>query len=385
MPPKKSRYLLPSASHRYCMLAWSVTSGSEKYVVIEGNKYCLCLRMISSLVIKTSEKLGADNQHGRDVRRRTAPLRRDSGDLTCLGNQWLIRIRTAIAEELPCLPDFGNHIEIKVRYHNLILIATGLRNDLAARIAEIALPVKFADSPGLLNSDAINRSNEVSVGNSMRRLFEFPEIFGETSNCCRWIKYDLGSIQSENARALGEMAVVADVDPNPSIARLEDEITRIARREIELLPESRSHLRNVMLPVFPEIGSVGVDNRGSVEVQACHLFFVYRNDDNHLVLRGALLHQLRRWTVWNALSHLVPLLVLLSAEIRTVKKFLKTQDLHLLLRSLLDQLQVLVDHRLLDLGKAVIGAKWIVGLDEATADSSGHSLPRIQNYRKLTI
>ena len=30
MPPKKSRYFLPSVSHRYCMLAWSVASGSEK-------------------------------------------------------------------------------------------------------------------------------------------------------------------------------------------------------------------------------------------------------------------------------------------------------------------------------------------------------------------
>src|SRR5262249_54304032 len=159
-----------------------------------------------------------------------------------------------------------------VGYYNLILIATGLRNDFAARITEIALPVEFADSPRLLNSDAINRSDEVSVGDGMRRLFEFPEIFGETSNCCRWIKHDLRSIQSENARPLREMAVVADVDPNPSITSLEDEIARIARREIKLLPESRSNLRNVMLPVFPEVGSVSVDHRRCVEVQAGHLF-----------------------------------------------------------------------------------------------------------------
>src|SRR5262245_1857068 len=52
IPPKKSRYFFPSESQRYCMLARSVTSGSAKYVLIEGKRYCLCLRRISSLVIR---------------------------------------------------------------------------------------------------------------------------------------------------------------------------------------------------------------------------------------------------------------------------------------------------------------------------------------------
>src|SRR5208337_4917260 len=60
MPPRKSRYCFPSRSHTYCPLAWSITSGSLKYVVTQLKMYSCFLRMISSLVM-VSSKLTVDS------------------------------------------------------------------------------------------------------------------------------------------------------------------------------------------------------------------------------------------------------------------------------------------------------------------------------------
>src|SRR5215469_4528594 len=147
------------------------------------------------------------------------------------------------------------------------------------------------------------------------------------------------------------MPVVADVNANPGVAGLKTGIASVAGCEVKLLPKSRSYLRNMVLPVFPKVSSVGINNSRRIEIQTRHLLFVHGNNNHHL---------------------------LLGAEIRPVKKFLKTQDLHFLLCSLLNQLEVLVDHRLLDLGHTVIRTKRIVGLNKATADASRHYLPRIK-------
>jgi hypothetical protein len=48
---------------------------------------------------------------------------------------------------------------------------------LTARVAEIALTVKFADVPRRLSSDAVDRADEITVGDGVRGLFEFPKIF----------------------------------------------------------------------------------------------------------------------------------------------------------------------------------------------------------------
>ena len=134
-------------------------------------------------------------------------------------------------------------------------------------------------------------------------------------------------------------------------------IAQVARREIKLLPESGMHVRDVMLAILAQILAIGIDHRGSVEVQARHLLFVDRNHDHHAVLGGDLLHQLGGRAIGHALGQVVPANVLLGAEIRTVEKFLQAEYLHFLLRGLLDQLQVLVDHGLLDFRqRAVIGS-----------------------------
>jgi len=56
-------------------------------------------------------------------------------------------------------------------------------------------------------------------------------------------------------------------------------------------------------------------------------------------------------------------LILLGAEVWAIEKFLQAEHLHLLLCSLFDQLEMFVDHRLLDLSQAVIWTKGIVSLN----------------------
>ncbi len=51
----------------------------------------------------------------------------------------------------------------------------------------------------------------------------------------RRVEDDLRAVEPELARALGEVAVVADVDADLGVARLEDRIAEVARLEVVLL------------------------------------------------------------------------------------------------------------------------------------------------------
>src|SRR3954463_3117187 len=165
----------------------------------------------------------------------------------------------AIAEELPDLAHLADHVEVEVRDYDFIFVAAGLRNDFSPRIAEITLAVKFADIPRLLPPHAINRANEISIGDGVRRLLQLPQIFREAGDSRRRIEYDLSSVQSQNARAFWKVPVVADVHAHLGILGLEHGITKIPRREIEFLPESRMTVRQMMLAVFPQIAPIGID------------------------------------------------------------------------------------------------------------------------------
>src|SRR6266496_4909504 len=84
------------------------------------------------------------------------------GSLSRLRRQWAIRLGPAVAVELPHPPHFLNHVEIEIGDEHFIFAAAGLRKDLAARIAEVALAVKFSDLPRLLCPDAIDGAHEIS-------------------------------------------------------------------------------------------------------------------------------------------------------------------------------------------------------------------------------
>src|ERR1051325_4503928 len=149
-----------------------------------------------------------------------------------------VRIGPAVTEELPHLPDFLDHVEVKVCDDDFILIAAGLGHDFAARIAEVALAVKLANAPWFFYPDAVDGSDIVSVGDRVRGLLQLPKIFAEPGDGGRRIKDDLGAVQAEDASALGKMAVVADVNADASHPGLEHWVSHVARSKVELLPEA---------------------------------------------------------------------------------------------------------------------------------------------------
>ena len=91
-----------------------------------------------------------------------------------LRRQRSVGFRTPVAIELPDPSYFLNHVEIEIGDQHLIFVPAGLGDDLAARIAEVALAVKLADIPWRFPAHTINRTDEVSVGGGVRRLLEFP-------------------------------------------------------------------------------------------------------------------------------------------------------------------------------------------------------------------
>ena len=119
----------------------------------------------------------------------------------------------------------------------LVLVLRADGEEVAARIDEVGRAVEPADVPGRLGADAVAARHEVAVGDRVRRLLELPEVLREAGDGGRRVEDDLGAVQAEQPRALREVAVVADVDADRRVARLEHGISEVARLEEVLLPE----------------------------------------------------------------------------------------------------------------------------------------------------
>src|SRR5581483_4482989 len=111
----------------------------------------------------------------------------------------------------------------------LVFIARRLRQNVAARIAEVALAVELADVPRRLAADAVVGADEVAVGDRVALLLDLPEILRVAGGGRRRLEHDLRARQPERARPLGEVAVVADVHADARVLGVEDRVTEIAR------------------------------------------------------------------------------------------------------------------------------------------------------------
>src|SRR5512137_1084311 len=102
------------------------------------------------------------------------------GGVGCVGGaggalrarQLAVRFRAPVAVELPGGAHLVDLFQVEVRDEDFILVAAGLRHDLSARIAEIALAVEFADVPGGFLADAIDGADKIAVGDGVRGLLE---------------------------------------------------------------------------------------------------------------------------------------------------------------------------------------------------------------------
>ena len=199
----------------------------------------------------------------------------------------------------------------------------------------------------------------------MADLLDPPQVLRQAARGGARDEHDLGAVEAERPGALGEVAVVADVDADLADRGLEHRVAEVAGPEVELLPEALD-VRDVGLAVLAQVRPVGVDDRGGVVVDARGLLvlLVHRGDDDHAGLLGEVLHPLRGRTVGDELGVAVVLGVLDLAEIRSVEQLLEQDELGALLGSLVGPLLVLLDHRFLVAGPA--------RLDERAADGSGH-------------
>src|SRR5205823_6623470 len=118
--------------------------------------------------------------------------------------------------------NFANQFEIQVGDRDVVGIALADAEHLATRVAEIALAVELADPPGFFEAGAIDGADKVAVGDSVGRLFQLPEVFGEARHSGRRIENNLSAIQAQSASTFGEVAVIANVDADFADAGVED-------------------------------------------------------------------------------------------------------------------------------------------------------------------
>src|ERR1035441_8668402 len=149
------------------------------------------------------------------VEQRPNPSRRDDGSVS---------FGPAVTVELPHVAHFFDLVQVHVSHYYLILVAAAHSEHLSARIAEIRLPVELADGPGLFDPDAIDGANEGLVGDGMGGLFKPPEVFAQAGHCGRGIEHHFRAIQPQAARAVGEMAVVANINPDLAHRSVKDRI-----------------------------------------------------------------------------------------------------------------------------------------------------------------
>src|SRR5678816_1567262 len=182
--------------------------------------------------------------------------------LTLVSCQRTVGIGPTVSIELPDTADLFDHVEV-----HFVLVLRTRRQEIPSWIDEVRGAVEAADVPRRFGADAIAACHEIAVGDGVRRLLEFPEILRQAGDGRRRVEDDLGAIQPEQARALREMTVVADVHADRGDAGLEHRIAEIARLEKVLLPESRG-VRNVILAVLPQIAAVAVVDRRGVVIHA---------------------------------------------------------------------------------------------------------------------
>src|SRR5580704_13542985 len=81
-----------------------------------------------------------------------------------------VRLWAPVAEELPGLADGFDFLQVEIRNQHLVLIAAGLRDNLAARAAKVALSVKFSDIPRGFFTHSVDCAHEITVRRRVRRL-----------------------------------------------------------------------------------------------------------------------------------------------------------------------------------------------------------------------
>src|SRR6478735_12248906 len=177
--------------------------------------------------------------------------------------QVVVGVRAPVAVERPALADRLDEVEVEVADDELRLVRVALVADVVALgVDEVGLAVEVVVAE-VLDTDPVDGAHVVLVGHGGGRLLDRPEVLAQATAGGAGVEDDLGTVETERAPALGEVAVVADVDADLADGGVEDGVPAVARPEVELLPEA-ADVGDVLLAVLAEVAPVGVAHRGGV-------------------------------------------------------------------------------------------------------------------------
>ena len=201
-----------------------------------------------------------------------------------------------------------------------------------------------------------------------------------TFRCRRRDEDDLRAVQPQGPRPFGKVTIITNVDADAGDLGFKSRKAEIARREVELLPESRQAMRDVRLAVLAQVRAVGVNHRRRVVVDAGHLFFINRHNHRHAMCARDLLHQPCRRALRDAFDQIIPVRVLLGGEVWAIEKLLQADDLHATAGGVFDHSHMLIDHSLLDLFNRAFGRLAVGSLYESASHDSRHGQFSLSEY-----
>ena len=81
-----------------------------------------------------------------------------------------VGFRAAVPVELPGVAHLADEVHVDVGDDDVVPVAAGFGDNLAAGVAEVALAVEFADAPGLFPPRAVDGADPVAVGGGVGGL-----------------------------------------------------------------------------------------------------------------------------------------------------------------------------------------------------------------------
>ena len=130
----------------------------------------------------------------------------------------------------------------------------------------------------------------------------------------------------------------------------------------------------MVFSVFTKVGTIGINDRRGVVVDASHLSLVNGNDDDHVVLLGQHLHTFGGGS-WNLFCNVAPTRILAWAEVRPVEHLLQAEDLNTFRASFINEGKVLLHHGFSNFRYRCV---WIIDgiahLNESALNHSRHCL-----------
>src|SRR3982750_390290 len=93
-----------------------------------------------------------------------------------------VGVRAPVTEELPRLADLLDLVQVHVADEQLLVVrAAKVADELPARIDEVALAVEVVVADVLLDTDAVDRADEIAVRDGVAYLLDPPQVLAESA------------------------------------------------------------------------------------------------------------------------------------------------------------------------------------------------------------